>query len=50
MKMLQSWSKGSINGEIELYSSRSLQNPGFIMALALLALEKQSQTENLAEN
>ena len=34
-------SKGNINGEIELYSSRSLQNPGF-MALALIALEKQS--------
>ena len=41
MQMWQSWSKGNINGEIELYSSRSLQNPGF-MALALLALEKQS--------
>ena len=41
MQMLQSWSIGSINGEIELYSSRSLQNTGF-MALALIALEKQS--------
>ena len=39
--MLQSWSKGNINGEIELYSSRSLQNPGF-MAQALITLEKQS--------
>ena len=38
-QMLQSWSKG--NGEIELYSSRPLQNPGF-MALALIAFEKQS--------
>ena len=36
-----SYSKGNINGEIELYSSRSLQNPGF-MALALIALEKQT--------
>ena len=34
MQMLQSWTKGTINGEIELYSSRSLQNPGF------MALEK----------
>ena len=49
MQMLQSWSKGNINGETELYSSRSLQNPGF-MALALIALEKQSKNENLAEN
>ena len=49
MQMLQSWSKGNINGEIELYSSRSLQNPGF-MALAHIALEKQSYTENLSEN
>ena len=49
MRMLQSWSKGYINGEIELYSSRSLQNPGF-MALARMALEKQSLTENLTEN
>ena len=49
MQMLQSWSKGNINGEFELYSSRSLQNPGF-MALAHIALEKQSYTENLSEN
>ena len=49
MQMLQSWSKGKINGEIQLYSSRSLPNPGF-MALALIALEKQSETENLTEN
>ena len=48
MQMLQSWSKGNMKGEIELYSSRSLQNPG-CMALALLALEKQSLTENLTE-
>ena len=41
MQMLQSWSKGNINGEIQLYSFGSLQNPGF-MALALIALEKQS--------
>ena len=41
MQMLQSWSKGIINGEIELSSSRSLQNPGF-MALELIALVKQS--------
>ena len=41
MQMLQSWSKSNINYDIELYSSRSLQNPGF-MALALIALEKQS--------
>ena len=40
MQMLQSWSK-DINGEIKFYSSRSLQNPGF-MALALIVLEKQS--------
>ena len=40
MQMLQSWSKGNVNGEIELDSSRSLQNPGF-MALALRALEKE---------
>ena len=37
-QMWQSWSKGNINGEIELYASRSLQNPGF-MALALIGLE-----------
>ena len=49
MQMLQSWSKGNIHGEIELYSSRSLRNPGF-MALALIALEKQSKIENLTEN
>ena len=49
MQMWQSWSKGNINGEIELYSSRSMQNPSF-MALALIALEKQSLTEHLAEN
>ena len=48
MQMLQSWSKGNINDEIELYSSRSLQNPGF-MALALMAPEKQSLIENLTE-
>ena len=41
MQMLQSWSKGNINGEIELYSSGALKTPGFIMALALIALEKQ---------
>ena len=41
MRMLQSWSKGNINGEIKLYSSNSLKNPDF-MALALLALEEQS--------
>ena len=41
MQMLQSWSQGNINGEIELYSSRSLLNPGY-MALALAALEKES--------
>ena len=49
MQMLQSWSKVNINSEIELFSFISLQNPGF-MALALIALEKQSLTENLAEN
>ena len=49
MQMRQSWSKGNVNGEFELYSSRSLQNPCF-MALALIALEKQSETEHLAEN
>ena len=38
---IKRWSKGNINSEIELYSSRSLQNPGFL-ALALKALEKQS--------
>ena len=41
MQMLQRWSKGNINGEIELYFSRSLQNLGF-MALAPIALEKHS--------
>ena len=41
MQMLQSWSKCNINGEIELFTSRSLQNLCF-MALALIALEKQS--------
>ena len=41
MQMIQSWSKGNMNGEIELYSNRSLQNLGF-MALPLIALEKQS--------
>ena len=41
MQMLQNWSKGNINGEIELDSSRSLQNAGF-MAVALIVLEKQS--------
>ena len=49
MQMIQSWSKGNINGEIELYSSRSLQNSGF-KALELIALEKQSLTENLTQN
>ena len=39
----------NINGEIELYSSRSLQNSGF-KALELIALEKQSLTENLTQN
>ena len=34
---------------VVMNSSRSLQNPGF-MALALIALEKQSLTEHLAEN
>ena len=38
---IKRWSKGNINSEIELYSSRSLQNPGFL-ALALKALEIQS--------
>ena len=42
MQMLQSWSKGNINGEIELCSSRFLQNPGF-MALSLIALEKRAK-------
>ena len=41
MQMLQSLLEDNINGEIELYSSKSLQIPGF-MALALIALEKQS--------
>ena len=49
MQMLQSSSKGNINGEIELYSSSSLKTPGFI-ALALIAIEKQSKTDNLTEN
>ena len=48
MQMLQSWSKGNINGEIELYSSRSLQNPGF-MALALIALEKRAKLKTWLE-
>ena len=41
MQMLQNWSKGNINCEIQLYCSRALKNPGLIMALALIALEKQ---------
>ena len=41
MQMLQSWSKGNINGETELYFPIALKNPGFIMALPLIALEKQ---------
>ena len=41
MPWLQSLSIDNINGEIELYSPKSLHNPGF-MALALTALEKQS--------
>ena len=44
MQMLQNWSKGNINCEIELYSSKALTNLGFIMARALIALE------NLTEN
>ena len=38
---IKRWSKGNINSEIELYSSRSLQNPGFL-ALALKALEQEA--------
>ena len=42
MQMLQSWSKGNVNGEIELDSSRFLQNPGF-MAPALELLRKRDK-------
>ena len=41
-------SKDNIDGKIELHSTQSLQNPGF-MVLARIALRNRGKLENLTE-